>query len=137
MSERREQVHKDQELTKTRRCKLLEVSRSSAYYVAQPVREEELALMRLIDEIYLRWPFYGSRRIRDELETGGQTVNRKRVQRLMREMGLQALYPRRRTSQPGKGTRYTRTCQPMSVTSGPNLAVRRLDTSPPSPNGRL
>ena len=103
MSGRREQVHKDQELTKTRRCELLEVSRSSAYYVAQPVREEELALRRLIDEIYLRWPFYGSRRIRDELETGGQTVNRKRVQRLMREMGLQALYPRRRTSQPGKG----------------------------------
>jgi putative transposase len=103
MSERREQVHIDQELTKTRRCELLEVSRSSAYYVAQPVREEELALMRLIDEIYLRWPFYGSRRIRDELETGGHTVNRKRVQRLMRQMGLQALYPRRRTSQPGKG----------------------------------
>ena len=76
MSERREQVHKDQELTKTRRCKLLEVSRSSAYYVAQPVREEELALRRLIDEIYLRWPFYVSRRIRDELETGGHTVNR-------------------------------------------------------------
>ena len=59
--------------------------------------------MRLIDEIHLRLPFYGSRRIRDELETLGHSVNRKRVQRLMRQMGLRALYPRRRTSQPGKG----------------------------------
>ena len=57
--------------------------------------------MRLSDEIYLRWLFYGSRRIRDELETGGQVVNRKRVQLLIRQMGLQAFYPRRRMSQPG------------------------------------
>ena len=59
--------------------------------------------MRLIDEIHLQWPFYGSRRMRDELEERGHTVNRKRVQRLMRQMDLRALYPRRRTSQPGKG----------------------------------
>ena len=59
--------------------------------------------MRLIDEIHLQWPFYGSRRMRDELEERAHTVNRKRVQRLMRQMGLRALYPRRRTSQPGKG----------------------------------
>ena len=59
--------------------------------------------MRLIDEIHLQLPFYGSRRMRDELEERGHTVNRKRVQRLMRQMGLRALYPRRRTSQPGKG----------------------------------
>ena len=55
------------------------------------------------NEIYLQWPFYGSRRMRDELEERGHTVNRKRVQRLMRQMDLRALYPRRRTSQPGKG----------------------------------
>ena len=60
-------------------------------------------LMRLIDEIHLQWPFYGRRRIRDELEDRGHVVNRKRVQRLMRQMDLRALYPRRRTSQPGKG----------------------------------
>ena len=62
-----------------------------------------MALMRLIDEIHLQYPFYGSRRIRDELQERGHNVNRKRVQRLIRQMGLQALYPRRRTSQPGKG----------------------------------
>lgn len=103
MSERREQIHTEHELSKTRRCELLGMARSTAYYRPEPVSEEDLALMRLIDEIHLQWPFYGSRRMRDELEERGHTVNRKRVQRLMRLMDLSALYPRRRTSQPGKG----------------------------------
>ncbi len=103
MSERREKIHTEHELTKTRRCELLDVARSSAYYHPEPVSEADLALMRLIDEIHLQWPFYGSRRTRDELEDRGHKVNRKRVQRLMRLMDLRALYPRRRTSQPGKG----------------------------------
>jgi putative transposase len=67
------------------------------------VCDEELGLMRLIDEIHLQLPFYGSRRIRDELEDRGRPVNRKRVQRLMRLMGLVALYPKRLTSAPGRG----------------------------------
>ncbi len=103
MSERRVQIHTAHELPKTRRCELLGVARSSAYYRPEPNSQEDLALMRLIDEIHLRWPFYGSRRLRDELEERGHTVNRKRIQRLMRQMGLRALYPRQRTSQPGKG----------------------------------
>ncbi len=103
MSELRAQIHTEHELSKTRRCELLDVARSTAYYRPEPVGEADLALMRLIDEIHLKLPFYGSRRIRDELEDQGHRVNRKRVQRLMRLMGLRALYPRRRTSQPGKG----------------------------------
>jgi len=103
MNERRAQIHEDHALAKRRRCELLDVARSTAYYRPEPLGEEDLALMRLIDEIHLQYPFYGSRRIRDELEERGHGVNRKRVQRLMRQMGLQALYPRRRTSQPGKG----------------------------------
>ena len=103
MSERRGRIHEKHELSKTRRCELLDVARSSAYYRRESVSEADLAVMRLIDEIYLQWPFYGSRRMRDELEERGHTVNRKRVQRLMRQMDLRALYPRRRTSQPGKG----------------------------------
>jgi putative transposase len=103
MSERRAQIHATHGLPKTRRCELLGVARSSAYYRPEPVSAEDLALMRLIDEIHLRWPFYGSRRLRDELQDRGHTVNRKRVQRLMRQMDLRALYPRRRTSQPGEG----------------------------------
>ena len=103
MSERRDQIHAEHKLSKTRRCELLDMARSSAYYRPEPVSEEDLALMRLIDEIHLQWPFYGSRRMRDELEGRGHAVNRKRVQRLMRLMDLRALYPRCRTSQPGKG----------------------------------
>ena len=103
MSERRGRIHEKHDLSKTRRCELLDVPRSSAYYRRESVSEADLAVMRLIDEIHLQLPFYGSRRMRDELEERGHTVNRKRVQRLMREMDLRALYPRRRTSQPGKG----------------------------------
>ena len=79
------------------------MARSSAYYRREPVGEADLAVMRLIDEIHLQWPFYGSRRMRDALEERGHTVNRKQIQRLMRQMDLRALYPRRRTSQPSQG----------------------------------
>ena len=104
MSERRGRIHEQHTLPKTRRCELLDVARSSAYYRREPVGEADLALMRLIDEIHLQWPFYGSRRMRDALEERGHTVNRKRIQRLMRQMDLRALYPRRRrrTNQSGR-----------------------------------
>ena len=105
MSERRAQIHIAHDLPKTRRCALLEVPRSTAYYQPQPICDDDLKLMRLIDEIHLRLPFYGSRRMGDELETLGHPTNRKRVQRLMRQMGLEALYPRARTSRPGKGNK--------------------------------
>ena len=88
----------------TRRCALLDVARSTAYYKPAPPSEQDLTLMRLIDEIHLELPFFGSRRLVGELEDRGQPgVNRKRVQRLMREMGLSALYPKRRTSRPAEG----------------------------------
>ncbi len=103
MSERRARIHAAHELPKTRRCELLDVARSTAYYRPEPISQADLTLMRLIDEIHLQYPFYGSRRIRDELQVRGHPVNRKRVRRLMRQMGLRALYPRRRTSQPGNG----------------------------------
>ena len=96
-------IQSDQPLPVTRRYELLKVARSTAYCRPGPVSHEDLVLMRLIDEIHLELPFYGSRRIRDELETRGHPVNRKRVQRLMRHMGVAALYPQRRTSAPGRG----------------------------------
>ncbi len=105
MNERREKIHMEHPLPKARRCQLLEVPRSTAYYQPTPVSTHDLALMRLIDEIHLQYPFYGSRRLCDDLEDRGQMVNRKRVQRLMWLTGLQALYPRRRTRQPGKGNK--------------------------------
>ena len=90
-------------LAVTRQCQLLDLNRSTVYYQGRPVSEDDLVLMRRIDEMHLQRPFYGSRRIRDWLQDEGHSVNRKRVQRLMRQMGIVALYPRRRTSQPGKG----------------------------------
>ena len=82
----------------SRQCALLDLPRSTFYHVPQPVTEEELELMALIDRCHLEHPYYGSRRIRDWLEDEGRWVNRKRVQRLMRTMGLAALYPKRNLS---------------------------------------
>ena len=87
----------------TRQCRLLELSRSSGYYQAVPLPEATLALMHRIDEIHLKLPFYGSRKIRDQLQREGHKVNRKKVQRLMHLMRISALYPKRRTSLPGRG----------------------------------
>jgi putative transposase len=87
----------------TRQCRLLELSRSSVYYQAVPLPEATLALMRRIDEIHLKLPCYGSRRIRDQLQREGYKVNRKKVRRLMHLMGISALYPKRRTSLPDRG----------------------------------
>lgn len=96
-------IDKAHKLPVTTQCRLLGVSRSTSYYRPAALPGEDLELMRQIDAIYLRLPFYGSRRIRDELAKQGWFVNRKRVQRLMRQMGLQAIYPRRMTSRPAPG----------------------------------
>ena len=71
---------------------------------------ENLELMRLIDEEYTRHPFYGSRKMRAWLQRQGYGVNRKRVRRLMRKMGLTPIYQPPRTSQPHPSTRSTPTC---------------------------
>ena len=91
-------VDRKEPLPVTRQCELLELPRSTYYHVPKPVSEEELELMALIDRCHLKYPFYGSRRIRDWLEDQGHRVNRKRIQRLMRTMGLAALYPKRNLS---------------------------------------
>jgi putative transposase len=84
-------------------CELLGLSRSSYYYAPIPESAENLRLMRLIDEQYLATPFYGSRRMTQHLMRAGECVNRKRVQRLMRLMGLEGLFPGRKTSLPAPG----------------------------------
>jgi len=75
------------------------MSRSSLYYQPVGPSEEELTLLRLIDEQYLKTPFYGSRRMTVHLRQQGFEVNRKRVQRLMHQLGLQAIYPKPKLSQ--------------------------------------
>ena len=87
-------------LPRTRRCELLDVARSTSYYRPAPVSVDDLALMTRIDRIHTAQPFRGSRRIVDALADQGQLVNRKRVRRLMRLMGIQAIHPGPKTSQP-------------------------------------
>lgn len=81
-----------------RQCELLGLARSTVYYRPEPVPESDLALMRLLDELHLERPFLGSRRLKDALEDQGIRVNRKRVQRLMRLMGIEALQAKRNLS---------------------------------------
>ncbi|MEX2517033.1 MAG: IS3 family transposase [Gammaproteobacteria bacterium] len=97
-AQRKEMVERKDPLPVKRQCALLDLPRSTFYHVPKPVSDSELALMRLIDRGHLEHPFYGSRRIRDWLEDEGHGVNRKKVQRLMRTMGLVACYPRRNLS---------------------------------------
>ena len=77
--------------------------RSTLYYKRKPANGEDLALMRRIDELYLKWPFYGSRRLVAELRGEGHSVNRKRVRRLMRLMGIEAIYQKPNTSRKHPG----------------------------------
>ncbi len=94
-----------QDLSVRRQCELLGLSRSSLYYEPIPETAENLELMRLIDQEYTAHPFLGSRRLTEWLNNHGQRVNRKRVQRLMRLMGLEAIYPKPKLSFPGRGHR--------------------------------
>ena len=96
-------VDREHPMPLTRQCQLLSINRSTVYYQPKPVSGDDLKLMRRIDEMHLERPFYGSRRIRDWLQDEGHDINRKRVQRLIRRMGISALYPKKSTSQPGKG----------------------------------
>ena len=88
-----------------RQCELLGVNRSGLYYEPLGESDENLALMRLLDEQYTRTPFYGSRKMVEWLGTQGFNVNRKRVSRLMALMGIEAVYPKPKLSQPGEGHR--------------------------------
>jgi putative transposase len=78
----------------------LNLNRSTYYYKKKPVKPGDLKLMRLIDEQYLKTPSWGSRSMRNHLRRLGYKINRKRVQRLMRLMGLEAIYPKPKTSRP-------------------------------------
>jgi len=84
-----------------RQCGLLELDRGSYYYQPGEESAENLEIMGCIDRLYLKWPFLGSRRLVCFLERDGFAVNRKRVQRLMRLMGLEAIYPKRHLSANG------------------------------------
>jgi putative transposase len=91
--------HDDPALPVVGQCRLLKVARSTLYYLPVAMSADDLAVMRRMDELYLASPFYGSRRMAAVLRRAGWVVNRKRVRRLMRLMGLRAIYQKPNTSQ--------------------------------------
>ena len=90
--------HADPVVSVVTQCRLLKVARSTLYYQPVPVSVDDLAVIRRMDELYLAHPFYGSRRMAAVLRREGWSVNRKRVRRLMRLMGLWAIYQKPNTS---------------------------------------
>ena len=87
-------INPNEKLSLVKQCKTLNIARSGIYYQPKPVSEIDLSLMRLMDQIHLDKPFLGIRRITDALHDLGYIVNRKRVGRLMRKMGIEAIYPK-------------------------------------------
>ena len=87
-------------LSLSRQCRLLSIGRSSLYYQPKGERSETLALMRRIDELFLKYPFYGARQMVRHLRREGVRIGRRRAARLMRLLGLQAVYRAPRTSAP-------------------------------------
>jgi len=98
-----ELVGPDAKVSVRHQCELLDACRSTYYYLACPETEENLALMRQLDEMHLEHPVYGSRKLTVLLRQQGMEINRKRVRRLLGVMGVEAIYAKPRTSLPGPG----------------------------------
>jgi putative transposase len=96
-------IDRKHELSLSRQSQILGISRSSLYYEVVPISERDIELMRLIDEIHMKYPFYGSQRIRNELRDLGHDVGRGHVSTLMQKMGIMALYQKPRLSEPHPG----------------------------------
>jgi len=101
----RQLVDPSEKLSIRQQCELLSLCRSGYYYQPRPETPENLDVMLRMDRIHLEWPTAGTRRMTEFLEREGLLINRKRVVRLMRLMGMQAIYPKRSTSQPAEGHR--------------------------------
>ena len=100
---RREMVERGHpSLPVVRQCALLSICRSGLYYQRKGALAEDLSLMKEMDRQYLETPFYGSRRMKAWLEREGRPVSRKRLMRLMRLMGLRAIYRKPKTSRPAQ-----------------------------------
>ena len=102
--DRRAKLDRDHPVLSIRRqCGMLGLARSGVYRLPRPANDDDLGLMRRLDELFTRWPFLGSRRMAAMLRAEGIPINRKRVQRLMRRMGIAALGPKPRTTKPAPG----------------------------------
>lgn len=96
-------IDRNHELSVVRQCQILELPRATAYYAPKPETPENLALMRRIDELHLEFPFAGARMLRDLLKQEGIPAGRKRIGRLMTQMGIEALYRKANTSKKAPG----------------------------------
>jgi putative transposase len=105
-----------------RQCDLLELPRSTAYYRPAGESPENLELMRQIDEIYTKCPFYGTRQMTRALKRAGAAVNRKRISRLMKLMGLEAQCPKPNLSKPAPGHKVYPYLMKNRVVDGPGQA---------------
>ena len=99
-------INPEHPLPVVRQCELLNLARSTAYYRPLPTSEADLMLMRRLDELHLKWPFLGARKLRDLLNRDGFDVGRKHVVTLMRKMGISAVYRKPKTSTPGSGPEH-------------------------------
>jgi putative transposase len=127
--DRREMLDRaDKTLSIRRQCMLLGVARSGVYRPRRPANDNDLALMRRIDELFTAWPFLGSRRMTEMLKAEGETINRKRVQRLMRKMGIAALGPKPNTTKPAPGHKiFPYLLRHLKIERGPGLAHLQYD----------
>jgi putative transposase len=114
----------DPALSAMEQCRLLKVAHSTLYYRPAPVSADDLAVMRRMDELHLAWPFYGSRRMAAVLRRDGWSANRKRVKRLMRVMGLEAIYQKPNTSRGHPGHKVYPYLLRSVVIDRPNQVVR-------------
>ena len=103
-------IDRKHKLSIKRQAKALGVARSCVYYLPKPVSQEELALMRRVDELHLEYPFAGSRMLQQLLKGEGYVVGRRKVHSLMKRMGIEALYRRPGPQNQRQDIRSTRTC---------------------------
>jgi putative transposase len=96
-------INRDDPLSITKQCHILDLSRSSVYYKPAPLPDKDRELMRLIDKIHLEEPYLGSRGMKNALRMGGYVVGRMHVRTLMRKMGIEAIYKKPRLSKPHPG----------------------------------
>ena len=96
-------IERESDLSVSRQCELLGLTRSSVYYQPKATPPAELVLLRRLDELHLEFPWMGSRSLRDQLVAMGLSVSRDRVRRLMRKAGIRAVYRRPRTTIPAQG----------------------------------
>ena len=96
-------IDREHELPVSKQAKVLNISRSSVYYLPRPIAERDLKLMRRIDELHMDYPFAGSRMMQELLKRDGFEIGRKHTATLLQKMGIEALYRRPRISKPEPG----------------------------------